>query len=200
MSGTVMTIHTFGDYSRTWHPHLHAIVADGLFAGNGVFYVMPKKTDPQALEQLFRANVLNMLKKEGKIDDVLIKNIMGWRYTSGFSVHNGVRIARDDEDGKEAISQYIIRNPFSEKKLTYKEETGMVIYKSKMTHGKNKSNFLAMDAEEFIAAITQHIPEKVSEERDSDHFRWSDIMAGTRTGPGECVTKKTNKLKKIIQR
>ncbi len=156
--GAVMTIHTFGDYSRTWHPHLHAIVADGLFSRNGVF--LPKKTDPQGLETIFRANVLKMLKKEGKIDDTLIKNIMGWRYTSGFSVHNGVRIARDDEDGKEAISQYIIRNPFSVKKLTYKEKTGKVIYKSKMTHGKNKGNFLVMDAEEFIAAITQHIPEK----------------------------------------
>ena len=25
---------------------------------------------------------------------------MGWRHMSGFSVHNGVRIARNDEDGK----------------------------------------------------------------------------------------------------
>ena len=53
------------------------------------------------------------------------------RHTSGFSVHNGVRIARDDEDGKEGLAQYIIRNPFSEAKLTYKEETSMVIYKSR---------------------------------------------------------------------
>lgn len=158
--GGVMTIHTFGDYSRTWHPHLHAMVADGLFYGNGLFYVMPKKANPQALAKIFRANVLKMLKKEGKIDDTLIKNIMGWRHISGFSVHNGVRIARDDEEGKEGLAQYISRNPFSEKKVTYKEETAMVIYKSRLTHGKNKRNFLVMDAEEFIAAITQHIPEK----------------------------------------
>jgi len=158
--GVVMTIHTFGDYSRTWHPHLHAIVADGLFADNGMFYVMPKKADQQLLAELFRVNVLKMLKEEGKIDDKLIKNIMGWRHTSGFSVHNGVKISRDDEQGKKAIAQYIIRNPFSVKKLTYKEETAMVVYKSKMTHGKNKGNFQVMDAEEFIAAITQHIPEK----------------------------------------
>ena len=30
-----MTIHTFGDYCR-WHPHVHGIVADGLFYGNGM--------------------------------------------------------------------------------------------------------------------------------------------------------------------
>ncbi|MBU0943332.1 MAG: transposase [Proteobacteria bacterium] len=39
--GAVLTIQTFGDSAR-WHPHIHAIVADGLFRRNGVFYVMPK--------------------------------------------------------------------------------------------------------------------------------------------------------------
>ena len=29
-----------------------------------------------------------------------------------------------------------------------------------MTHGKDKRNFLVVDAEEFIALITQHIPGK----------------------------------------
>jgi hypothetical protein len=29
-----------------------------------------------------------------------------------------------------------------------------------MSHGKNKKNFEIFDAEEFIARITQHIPEK----------------------------------------
>ena len=36
----------------------------------------------------------------------------------------------------------------------------IVIYHSRMTHGKNKKNFSIFCAEEFIAAITQHIPEK----------------------------------------
>ena len=84
---------------------------------------------------------------------------MGWRH-SGFSVHNGSRVARDDEKGKESISQYIIRNTFSLEKLTYNEETNTVIYQSKMTPGENKRNFQIYTPEEFIASITQHIPEK----------------------------------------
>ncbi len=98
---------------------------------------------------------------------------MSWRH-SGFSVHNGVRIAREDDEGREKIGQYIIRNTFSEEKLTllnypedtystgltYNEETSSVIYHCKMTHGKNKKNFKVYTAEEFIAAITHHIPEK----------------------------------------
>ncbi len=71
-------------------------------------------------------------------------------------VNNEVRIARDDEKGKENVAQYIIRNTFSIEKLTYIEKTGTVIYHSKMTHGKNKKNFVVYTAEDFIAAICQH--------------------------------------------
>ncbi|ODS31020.1 MAG: putative transposase, partial [Candidatus Scalindua rubra] len=156
--GAVMTIHTFGDYAEKFHPHIHALVSDGLFRETGTFYVTPK-IDLEPLEDIFRANVFKMLKDEGKIDDDVINKLMSWRH-SGFSVHNGVRVARDNEKGKEALSQYIIRNTFSLEKLTYNEETNTVIYRSKMTHGKNKKNFQIYTAKEFIAAITQHIPEK----------------------------------------
>ncbi len=64
---------------------------------------------------------------------------------AGFSVHNRVRVARDDEQGREALAQYIIRNTFSVEKLTllnrcppdnltgltYIEATATVIYRSK---------------------------------------------------------------------
>jgi hypothetical protein len=101
-----------------------------------------------------------MLKEEGKIGDDLINKLMSWRH-SGFSVHNGVRVRRDDDGGREALAEYIIRNTFSVEKLTYIDETGTVIYRSKMTHGNNnKKNFELYTAEEFLAAITQHIPEK----------------------------------------
>lgn len=42
----------------------------------------------------------------------------------------------------------------------YNSNTGMVVYLSKMIHGKNKKNFSIPTAEEFIAAITSHIPDK----------------------------------------
>jgi Putative transposase len=45
-----MAIHTFGEY-RDFHPHLHALVADGLFARSGVFHVMPE-TGLKPLEEL----------------------------------------------------------------------------------------------------------------------------------------------------
>jgi hypothetical protein len=157
--GVVMAIHSFGDYPEKFHPHIHAIVSDGLFAKTATFYVMPE-VDLKPLEEIFRANVFKMLKEEGKIGDDLINKLMSWRH-SGFSVHNGVRVRRDDDGGREALAEYIIRNTFSVEKLTYIDETGTVIYRSKMTHGNNnKKNFELYTAEEFLAAITQHIPEK----------------------------------------
>ena len=132
--GAVMTIQTFGDYAR-WHPHIHSIVADGLFGRNGIFHVMPR-ISIKPLAELFRANVLTMLKRNELIDDQFIAMIMKWRHTSGFSVDNSVCIARDDEVGVTNLAQYIIRSPFS--------------------ISKNKKNFKFFTAEEFIAAITQH--------------------------------------------
>jgi hypothetical protein len=129
--GAVLTIQTFGDYAK-WHPHIHSIVADGLFRRNGVFYVMPR-VSTKPLAELFRANVLAMLKKEGLIDDAFIAMIMKWRHTSGFSVDNSVRIARDDAAGMTNLAQYIIRSPFSIAKLNYTTDTGMNINRGQTT-------------------------------------------------------------------
>jgi hypothetical protein len=120
-----------------WHPHLHALVADGLFLESGYFFVMPK-ADLRPLAELFRPHVLKMLKKKGLIDDAFISMIMKWRHTSAFSVHNEVRIKPDDDKRIENLSQYIIRNSFSLEKLKYEEGDSSAIYRSKMSHGKNK--------------------------------------------------------------
>lgn len=98
---------------------------------------------------------------------------MSWRH-SGFSVDNSVRISEKDEKGRESIAQYIMRNVFSEGKIKYVEESRKVIYQAKMQKMEVRSKksetgsakhsfeqkFKVYTAEEFIAAITQHIPKK----------------------------------------
>ena len=70
-----MAIHTFGEY-LDFYPHLHALVADGLFDCEGKFHLMRAgelgdKTDAQLagnhaeLEQLFRARVIAFLVEAG---------------------------------------------------------------------------------------------------------------------------------------
>ncbi len=87
---------------------------------------------------------------------------MGWRH-SGFNIDNGIRLERGDERGREAFAQYIIRNVFNIKKVNFVEKTNKVIYQGRMRKGKNRKNFEVYSAEEFIAAITQHIPNKFSQ-------------------------------------
>jgi len=91
------------------------------------------------------------------IDDSFIARILQWRHVSGFSVDNSVHVARGDDAGLTTLARNILRNPFSTAKLRYTPESGMVIYRSKMTHGKNRKNFALFSAEEFSAAITQQL-------------------------------------------
>jgi hypothetical protein len=163
-----MAIHTFGEYPDKFHPHIHAITTDGLFNGNGLFYVM-RETDLKPLEDLFRAEVFKFLKKEGKINAEIVRKLMSWKH-SGFSVDNGVRISEKDEKGRESVAQYIMRNVFSEGKITYSEKSEKVIYHAKLQKmevrsikaetGSAKQNLKIYTAEEFIAAITQQLPKK----------------------------------------
>ena len=93
----VMVIHTFGDYAKKWfilaeggHPHIHLIAADGLFTRNGTFYFMPK-VDFTPLAEIFRAKVLSILKKEGKIDDALIRMLTCTPQGCGLASHLGIQ-------------------------------------------------------------------------------------------------------------
>ena len=156
--GVAMVIHTFGNNPTKFHPHAHLISTDGLFADTGTFYVM-RDVDLKPLEEIFRAQILKMLKKEGKIDQSMISKLLKWKH-SGFGIDNGIRIEKNNAKGREAIAQYIARNTINQEKIRYQLDTGRVIYHYKMSKGKNKKNFGVYDAEAFIAALTQHIPDR----------------------------------------
>ena len=135
-----------------------ALVADGLFLESGYFFVVPK-ADLRSLRELFRAHVLKMLAKEDLIDENFIKMIKRWQHVSGFNVYNQVRIKPDDEHGIENLSQYIFRNTFSLGKLKFEAGDSSIINCTRMTHGKNKRNFQVFSPLEFVASVTQHIPQ-----------------------------------------
>ncbi len=118
--GVIVAIQTFGEMAN-FHPHLHAIVSDGLFAANGWLSVVPD-IDVKKLERLFRHKVFTLLRREGKIDDALIKMLVGWRH-SGFSIHYQVGIGSQDQPRREKLAQYILRAPFSQEKMRYHAST-----------------------------------------------------------------------------
>lgn len=109
---------------------------------------------------------------------------MKWNHNSGFNVDNSVRIAKDDQVGLTNLAQYVIRNPFSLTKLTYNSNTAMVTYRSGKRRLRDdpwqeQKNFSINTAKEFIAAITQDIPEK-SFQLVRYHGWYSNRMRGER--------------------
>jgi hypothetical protein len=59
----------------------------------------------------------------------------------------------------EDLAQYILRNPFSVEKTTLESPTDLVIYRSRL-NAKINRNFEVFTSTDFLAAITQHIPDQ----------------------------------------
>jgi hypothetical protein len=154
--GMILAIHTYGEYLNM-HPHLHAVVADGMFRHSGLFHVMGS-ADPEPLVRIFQNKVLKLLVKEGKLSQEEAHKQLRWKH-SGFSVYRSSAVHPRDTNGLERIAQYIIRSPFSVEKMRYFKDTKQVLYQSKY-NTKTQRNFEVFKAHDFIAAITQHIPDK----------------------------------------
>jgi len=141
-----------GSGGPTPHPH-------GCFSDNGVFQagLRPQSRD---LEDLFRYEVLKMLKSKGKITDAVIENILSWRH-SGFNVFCGQAIWPHDEDALEHLAYYIIRAAFSQERMVYirkdqsRDGIAKVIYQSK--NGETSKTFDALD---WLAQLATHIPDR----------------------------------------
>jgi len=86
-----------------------------------------RKIDLCRLEHLFRHRVLHMFLREQRIDETVIRKLLGWR-PSGFTLHNAVCIGAADTDGRRAMAEYILCLPFSQEKLRYQAKTGIIIY------------------------------------------------------------------------
>ena len=168
--GYVGAIQTFGDLMG-WHSHIHAIVSEGLFRWDG-FFIRISKVDMERCAEMWREKVFNLLLREEKIDEEVVRSMRGWPH-SGFSIDNSVRITADDTEGMQRLVSYISRCPFSLARMIRVSEDGQVIYRAgksecvrfprpgdaRLREGVSR-NFQVFDALEFLAEVTQHIPDK----------------------------------------
>ena len=123
---------------------------------------MPE-TGLKPLEELFRVRVIRFLVDKGLLPPERARMLRGWVH-SGFNVHRERRVLSCERKDMERLAQYIIRNPFSVEKMWATEPgpasaSGSILYRSGMNKkiGRNFEVFTPCD---FIAAITQHIPDK----------------------------------------
>lgn len=89
---------TFGDLV-TFNPHIHVLVADGVFLPSGTFRVLPPLPEAALCEAL-RRKVLNFLCAEGALAADLARRMLNWRH-SGFSVRNRIRSKATDAEGRQ---------------------------------------------------------------------------------------------------
>ena len=76
-------VQTFGDLVH-FHPHIHAIVPEGVFTESGHFVHIPDIYKHRALEY-WQERVFKLLLDTFKINDEIVGNMRGWKH-SGFSV------------------------------------------------------------------------------------------------------------------
>jgi hypothetical protein len=165
----VAAIHTFGGLIH-WHPHIHALVTDGAFTSDGAFIGLPE-IDPEPFEKLWQKKVFELLLNRGKIDESLVQQMRSWRH-SGFAVNFAVKLDPDDLPGRERVLQYMLRCPFSLERVIRVTDQGQVLYLAEKTtprrfprparddlFGGVARNFQLFDPLDFIAELTQHIPD-----------------------------------------
>ena len=141
-------------------PHPHAIVTDGCFLPDGSFVGVPG-FHAEDLEEAFQYEVFKMLKKEGKINDAIIENMLSWRHT-GFHVHVGGRIWPEDETALGNLAKYIVRASFSQERMLCipaeksPDGSAKVVYKSK--DGRTEQTF---DAPRMARASRRSYSEQI---------------------------------------
>jgi hypothetical protein len=166
----VGAVQTFGDLIH-WHSHVHAIVPEGVFTESGYFVHIPYSWKHRAIE-IWQDKVFDLLLDAGKIDLEIVANMRGWKH-SGFGVDNSVRLEAGDHAGMQRLVEYIARCPFSLARMVKVTDDGKVLYKAgkgkcfpfpktgdeELTAGISR-NFEVFDPLDFLAEVTQHIPNK----------------------------------------
>lgn len=187
----VGAVQTFGDLVH-WHPHIHALVAEGVFLPNGHFVRVPSECRFQATE-LWQDKVFALLLDAERIDLETVASMREWKH-SGFSIHNSVRLEAGDTQGIQGLVEYIARCPFSLGRMVKLTEDDRVVYRAghpqcipfpKLGHEETlnagmRRNYQVFDPLDFLASVTQHIPNKG--EHQVRYYGWySNKSRGMRT-------------------
>ena len=77
--GMIGAIQTFGQLVH-WHPHIHALVTEGVFLPEGAFLPLPKLASEPFLK-LWEQEVFALLLAEGRITEDVVVNMRSWKHS-----------------------------------------------------------------------------------------------------------------------
>jgi hypothetical protein len=126
--------------------------------------------------------VFALLLDEHKINDEIAASMRGWKH-SGFSADTSVRIERGDKAGMQRLIEYVARCPLSLSRMISLTKNGKILYRASHANcvpfpisGDDAlmkgipRNFESFDPLDFLAAVTQHIPDKGN--HTINYFGW----------------------------
>jgi hypothetical protein len=152
--GMIVSIQTFGSYAN-FHPHVHALVTDGVVTPDGAFLPL-LEPDVAAIAELFRRLLLAELRAAERLSEAFHARLLGWS-PSGFSVH-GAQVAHTDEPAKlERLARYISRAPFVLGKMELLAD-GRVRVETPPDPRSGQTS-IVLDALEFVHRVTTQIPD-----------------------------------------
>jgi len=102
-SAGVLSFQPFGDLLRA-NAHWHAIILEGGFDPDGMFFFLPIH-DTQKLTECFRRRLIKFFLSKNLISEGFASTLLCWKH-SGFSVNNSVRIGAEDHKARIALAQY----------------------------------------------------------------------------------------------
>jgi len=115
-----------------------------------------------------------------------------WKH-SGFNVHAGETVPPEAKADLEDLAHYILGNPFSVEKMTLDSPGDIVIYRSRL-NAKINRDFEVFTPADFLAAITQHVPDKGTQM--VRYYGWSIHLRTVRgCGPDARLGERAHRLK-----
>ena len=105
--GTVASIQTFGSFGANFHPHVHAIVTDGVFhplGAKALFFERVEWWDVAAVARVFREFVFAALIAAERLRPETAEMMRGWNH-SGFNVHASEPVLPTDRARLEKIAR-----------------------------------------------------------------------------------------------
>jgi len=154
LPGMVSSIQTFGSYGN-WHPHVHALLTDGLVEPGGRFHALGA-FDEAAVERRFRRLVLDRLRRAERLSESFHERLLSWEH-SGFSVHAGEAIPPQEAESLERLARYMTRAPVALSKV-FPQKDGRVKLLTPRDPKTGQDSRL-FDPLDWVHAITTQIPD-----------------------------------------
>jgi len=153
-AGAVTSLQTFGSFGANLHPHLHAIVTEGVFTPDGRFHpvIWPEAKE---LEEAFRRRFIERLEEAERLRPETRERFLSWKH-SGFSVDATQRLAAGERERAERLARYATRVVLATGKV--ERLAGGRVRIQTPPDPRTGQTVLELDELEFMHAVCQQVP------------------------------------------